>query len=110
MQGIGIKTNTSSSAKGTLIAHSPTWHDFPDLSHSRFIFTLEGKEITVSPDSPQPIRIPARARHTFRVDDTHDNPCTLEVTVDAMPSDESRGMSEKLCAFPSPVFPFALLS
>lgn len=97
MQGTGTRTSTSSYAKGASksLYTLSTLHS--DVPNSRFIFTLEGKEITVSPDSPQPIHIPAHARHTFRVDDTHEGPCTLAVTADAMPSDGSRGMSEKLC-------------
>lgn len=67
----------------------------------RYIFTLEGKDMAVSASDPQPVHIPARARHTFKVDDTHEGPCTVEITTDVSPTSspdepEANGPSEKL--------------
>jgi hypothetical protein len=53
---------------------------------SRYIFTLEGKEMKVSASDPQPVHIPAKARHTFKVDDTHEGPCTVEISTKVSPN------------------------
>jgi hypothetical protein len=70
-------------------------------NHRRYIFTLEGKDTVVSASDPQPVRIPARARHTFKVDDTHEGPCTIEISTDVSPRSagleaDARGASSKL--------------
>ena len=39
----------------------------------------------VSASDPQPVHIPARARHTFKVDDTHEGPCTVEISTNVSP-------------------------
>ncbi len=67
----------------------------------RYIFTLEGKEMKVSAFDPQPVQIPARARHTFRVDDTHEGPCTVEISTAVSPKSrpedpESSGANAEL--------------
>jgi hypothetical protein len=51
----------------------------------RYIFVLEGKNTVVSAADPQPVRVPARTRHAFKVDDTHDGPCTVEISTDVLP-------------------------
>ncbi|KAK4894269.1 hypothetical protein LTR27_007402 [Elasticomyces elasticus] len=71
------------------------------LSDSRYIFTLEGKDIIVSASDPQPVHIPARARHTFKVDPTHEGPCTVEISTGVSPRSPSgdpevEGANEKL--------------
>ena len=72
------------------------------LTHiRRYIFTLEGKDTVVSASDPQPVRIPARARHTFKVDETHEGPCTIEISTDVSPvsskdEPEANGASSKL--------------
>lgn len=43
----------------------------------------------VSASDPQPVRIPARARHTFKVDDTHEGPCTIEISTYTSPKSPS---------------------
>jgi mannose-6-phosphate isomerase-like protein (cupin superfamily) len=72
------------------------WHWYQDeyfhISAGRFIFTLEGKEQTLSAADPMPVHIPARARHTFRADDTCEEECVLTIT--ATPPDQS-GLSER---------------
>lgn len=60
----------------------------------------------VSASDPQPVRVPAKARHTFKVDDTHEGPCSIEISTTispkSTPSDpEANGASEKLYAMPS---------
>jgi hypothetical protein len=68
----------------------------------RYIFTLEGKDTVVSASDPQPVHIPARARHTFKADDTYeDGPCTIEISTDVSPMSpgadpEANGASSKL--------------
>jgi hypothetical protein len=68
----------------------------------RYIFTLEGVDTLISASDPQPIRIPARARHTFKVDDSYEEgPCTIEISTDVSPKSpgsdpEARGASSKL--------------
>jgi len=57
--------------------------------------------MTISASDPQPVRIPARARHTFRVDDTHEGPCTIEISTGISPRSpkddpEAEGPNEKL--------------
>nr|OQO21473.1 hypothetical protein B0A51_08852 [Rachicladosporium sp. CCFEE 5018] len=78
------------------------WHWYQDeyfkVTEGRYIFTLEGKDTTVSASDPQPVRIPATARHTFKVDDTHDGPCTVEISADAVlgsVEDEDVGINAK---------------
>ena len=60
------------------------WHWYQDeffhIKEGRYIFTLEGKETTVSASDPQPVHIPARAAHTFKVDESHEGPCTIEIS------------------------------
>ncbi|KAK3116772.1 hypothetical protein LTR53_002538 [Teratosphaeriaceae sp. CCFEE 6253] len=68
----------------------PHWHWYQDeffhVREGRYIFTLEGKDMLVSASDPQPVRIPARARHTFKVDDTYDQgPCTVEISTGVSP-------------------------
>lgn len=69
--------------------------------YSRYVFTLEGKEMRVSATDPQPVHIPATARHTFKVDDTHEGPCTVEISTKVSPyaspgSPEATGASAQL--------------
>lgn len=45
--------------------------------------------MTISASDPQPVRIPARARHTFKVDDTHEGPCTIEISTYTSPMSPS---------------------
>jgi hypothetical protein len=57
--------------------------------------------MTVSASDPQPVRIPPKARHTFKVDETHEGPCTVEVSTIASPKSssndpEANGASAKL--------------
>ncbi|GAM85120.1 hypothetical protein ANO11243_031240 [Dothideomycetidae sp. 11243] len=65
------------------------WHWYQDeffhIKRGRYIFTLEGQSFTVSASDPQPVRVPATARHTFRVDPTHDGPCTIEISTAESP-------------------------
>ena len=73
------------------------------IAPSRYIFTLEGKEMKISAADPQPVRIPATARHTFKVDDTHEGPCTVEISTQVSPKAsaetvESTGASAELYA------------
>ncbi|SMR50978.1 unnamed protein product [Zymoseptoria tritici ST99CH_1E4] len=67
----------------------PHWHWYQDeyfhIKEGRYIFTLEGITTTLSATSPQPIHIPARARHTFKVDPTHSGPCTIEISTTISP-------------------------
>ncbi|KAK3705814.1 hypothetical protein LTR37_013121 [Vermiconidia calcicola] len=69
------------------------WHWYQDeffhVKEGRYIFTLEGKDMTVSASDPQPVRIPATARHTFKVDDTHEGPCTVEISTTVSPASTS---------------------
>jgi hypothetical protein len=83
-QGIGTKTSTSLSEKGK---YQSSFHlSFcSNTRESRYIFTLEGKDTTISASDPQPVHIPARARHTFKVDDTCDGPCTIEISTSTSP-------------------------
>jgi hypothetical protein len=69
------------------------------------MFTLEGVDtvFSASPESQPIVRIPARARHTFKVDDTYeDGPCTIEISTDVSPmmspgeEAEAHGASSKL--------------
>ncbi|EMC96739.1 hypothetical protein BAUCODRAFT_488132 [Baudoinia panamericana UAMH 10762] len=80
------------------------WHWYQDeyfyVKQGRYIFTLEGKDSTVSSSDSQPVHIPARARHTFRVDDTHEGPCEIEFSTDVSPRSspndpEAYGPNEK---------------
>jgi hypothetical protein len=76
-------------------------HRFLTHMFSRYIFTLEGKDTLVSASDPQPVRIPARARHTFKVDDSHEGPCTVEISTDVSPmapgsQPDAEGASAKL--------------
>lgn len=59
----------------------------------------------VSASDPQPVRVPARARHTFKVDDTHEGPCTIEISTSVSPKSgpsepEANGASSKLYVQP----------
>ncbi len=49
------------------------------IESSRYIFTLEGKDMKISASDPQPVHIPAKARHTFKVDDTHEGVAKCEL-------------------------------
>lgn len=67
---------------------------------SRYIFTLEGKDIVVSASDPQPVTIPPRARHTFRVDPTCDTKCMIAFTTAVSPrsspsNPEEEGTNER---------------
>ncbi|KAK4561769.1 hypothetical protein LTR86_004448 [Recurvomyces mirabilis] len=82
----------------------PHWHWYQDeffhIREGRYLFTLEGKETAISASDPQPVHIPARARHTFRVDDTHEGPCTIEISTGISPRSpkndpEAEGPNEK---------------
>ena len=53
-------------------------------SDSRFIFTLEGVETTVSAGA-KATTIPPHARHTFKVDPTCEEPCTIEISTETSP-------------------------
>nr|OQO30370.1 hypothetical protein B0A51_02037 [Rachicladosporium sp. CCFEE 5018] len=86
----------------TGMAYNEKGHWYQDeyfkVTEGRYIFTLEGKDTTVSASDPQPVRIPATARHTFKVDDTHDGLCTVEISADAVPGsveDEDVGINSK---------------
>jgi hypothetical protein len=81
--------------------HQPDTDRFLTHISSRYIFTLEGKDTLVSASDPQPVRIPARARHTFKVDDTHEGPCTVEISTNISPmapgaQPDAEGASAKL--------------
>jgi len=80
------------------------WHwyqeEFFTVTQGRYIFTLEGKDQIITPESPQPTRIPPRARHTFRVDPDSPTPCTIEISTAVSPlaspgSPSSAGVSSK---------------
>ncbi|KAI5367963.1 Putative rmlC-like cupin domain superfamily, rmlC-like jelly roll protein [Septoria linicola] len=82
----------------------PHWHWYQDeyfyITEGRYIFTLEGQDKTISASDPQPQRIPAGARHTFKVDDTCESPCTIEISTIVSPrspstSPEEEGANEK---------------
>ncbi|TKA79835.1 hypothetical protein B0A55_02783 [Friedmanniomyces simplex] len=82
----------------------PHWHWYQDeyfhVKEGRYIFTLEGQDKVVSASDPQPVHIPARARHTFKVDDTHEGPCTIEISTAVSPRSpagdpEVEGANEK---------------
>lgn len=45
--------------------------------------------MTVSASDPQPVHVPAQARHTFKVDDSHEGPCTIEVSTRTSPQSPS---------------------
>ena len=84
-------------------SYPSAYHLTPTPLPSRYIFTLEGIDTVVSASDPQPIvRIPARARHTFKVDDSYEGgPCTIEISTDVSPKapgsePEARGASSKL--------------
>jgi len=67
---------------------------------SRYIFTLEGKDTTISSSDRQPVRVPARARHTFKVDEDFEGPCTIEISTTVSPNStsddpEANGASSK---------------
>jgi hypothetical protein len=58
----------------------------------------------ISASDPQPVRIPAKARHTFKADDTHEGPCTVEISTQVSPkanpeTTESTGASAQLYVF-----------
>ncbi|KAH8885842.1 hypothetical protein GQ53DRAFT_845243 [Thozetella sp. PMI_491] len=69
------------------------WHwkqdEYFDIKKGRFIFTIEGKEVTRDETSPTVV-VPATARHTWRVDASYDGPC--EIHISASPS---QGLDEK---------------
>jgi len=80
------------------------WHWYQEehftVKEGRFIFTLEGKDVIKTASDPQPIRIPPRAKHTFKADVTYDGRCTIlietKVSPRAKPGDpESEGTNEK---------------
>jgi hypothetical protein len=111
IQGTGIRTNTSTSKKGAYLLFCSTFNarqrvgTLTRCSHRRYIFTLEGVDtvVSASSDSQPIVRIPARARHTFRVDDTYEEgPCTIEISTDVSPMMSpgedagGRGASSKL--------------
>ncbi|KAF2152401.1 hypothetical protein K461DRAFT_146181 [Myriangium duriaei CBS 260.36] len=81
----------------------PHWHWYQDeyfhIRQGRYLFTLEGKTFPVSASDPQPVRIPATARHTFKVDPTHQGPCTIEISTDTSPLQDGKadvaGASER---------------
>ena len=56
--------------------------------------------MTISTSDPQPVHIPAKARHTFKVDDTHEGPCTVEISTGTSPKSgpeelQANGSNEK---------------
>ena len=60
--------------------------------------------MTVSASDPQPVHVPARARHTFKADDTHEGPCTVEISTSISPKSdpnepEANGASSKLSVY-----------
>ncbi|KAF7187692.1 putative oxidoreductase patJ [Pseudocercospora fuligena] len=77
----------------------PHWHWYQDeffhIRKGRYIFTLEGVDKTISASDPQPIRIPAGARHTFKVDDTCEDECVIEVSTLLSPKGADEGAGEK---------------
>jgi len=82
--------------KGVPLSENPLvppyhWHwnqdEYFHIKRGRFIFTLEGTDTTYSSTSPQPIFVPKKARHTFRVDPDCEEECELVIT--ASPDDEN---------------------
>ncbi len=75
--------------------------DWSSEAFSRYIFTLEGKDMVVSASDLMPIKITPRARHTFKADETHEGPCSIEISTAISPRSpagdpEGEGMNEKL--------------
>lgn len=62
---------------------------YSNIRKGRYIFTLEGKVMILSASDPQSIRVPPAARHTSRVDDTHEGPCAIEISGKASPNSPS---------------------
>ncbi|KAK0842655.1 hypothetical protein LTR91_025169 [Friedmanniomyces endolithicus] len=80
------------------------WHwyqeEFFHVTEGRYIFTLEGKDMVVSASDLMPIKITPRARHTFKADETHEGPCSIEISTAISPRSpagdpEGEGMNEK---------------
>ena len=101
--------NTLTSNKGVLLLIETMFGRRAHMltAQSRYIFTLEGKEMKISASDPQPVRIPATARHTFKADDTHEGPCTVEISTQVSPnagpeSIESTGASAQLYVLDPP--------
>lgn len=70
------------------------WHWYQDetfnIVQGRFIFTLEGRNLRRSAQDG-PIVVPHRARHTFRVDETAEEPCIIQISL----ASPGSGSSEK---------------
>lgn len=75
-----------------MLSHIRKQDEYFHVKRGQFIFTLEGKEITYSSTDPQPIHIPARARHIFRANPTCKEEC--EIVITASPPEQS-GISER---------------
>ncbi|KAF2720729.1 hypothetical protein K431DRAFT_225703 [Polychaeton citri CBS 116435] len=76
------------------------WHwrqeEYFTVTHGRFIFTLEGREFTVSAtDEQTKITIPVLLRHTFKVDPTCTEPCGIELSTLISPAGEEEGATER---------------
>lgn len=105
--GTGIRKSIFTSKKGN--EKSRGFHGSVDSDKTRrYIFTLEGKDMTVSASDPQPVVIPPQARHTFRVDTTHEGPCVIEFTTAISPKssadrpEEHGGSGKRYATGPSP--------
>ena len=75
---------------------------------SRFVFTVNGADSTISASDPQPVRVAAGVPHTFAADPTYDGPCTVEIRSYVGPNasganDEDEGVNVKLCVALCPV-------
>ena len=90
-------------ARGKPLSENPIippyhWHWYQDefftIKHGSFIFTLEGQDIKRSAtDGKGVVRIPARARHTFRADpDTQDEQVLIEWTTN---DEGNKGITEE---------------
>ena len=62
----------------------------------RFIFTLEGKTISVTPNDPQPVTIPPLARHTFKADPACSETCVIQIELKVSPLVDDNTAEEEL--------------
>ncbi|KAL5414154.1 hypothetical protein PMIN04_009136 [Paraphaeosphaeria minitans] len=78
----------------------PHWHWYQEeyftVLQGRFIFTLEGKRIPVTPNDPQPVAIPPLARHTFKADPTCAEPCKIQIELEVSPLVDGKTAEEEL--------------
>ncbi|KAF9736115.1 hypothetical protein PMIN01_06030 [Paraphaeosphaeria minitans] len=79
------------------VFHKPgAYEHLPDSQKFRFIFTLEGKRIPVTPNDPQPVAIPPLARHTFKADPTCAEPCKIQIELEVSPLVDGKTAEEEL--------------